>query len=136
MEASGAERFRRLRGLGDHALYAIGFFGEHIEQRGVDRGYVCAVGSTAYTNAAAMLRLQVKERRPDALDVLSELGAKFARFAEVLADVAEGTIAIGARDERSVVKMYERWLRTGSSRLAEALGERGIVPSRGAGGVN
>src|SRR5262249_53513740 len=27
MEAVGADRFRRLRSLGDHALYALGFFG-------------------------------------------------------------------------------------------------------------
>ena len=32
--------------------------------------------------------------------------------------------------------MYERWLKTGSSRLAEELGARGIVPTRGAGGLH
>src|SRR5689334_21395931 len=46
MEALGAERFRRLRVLGDHVLYALGFFGGHIEVKGVDRGYVVTVGST------------------------------------------------------------------------------------------
>src|SRR5689334_15748480 len=35
LEASGSERFRRLRGLGDHALYVSGFFAEHLESRGV-----------------------------------------------------------------------------------------------------
>jgi hypothetical protein len=137
MEASGAERFRRLRSLGDHALYALGFFGGHIEQKGIDRGYVSSVGSTAYTHAAAMLRLKAqRERTRGAPDVLSEMAAKFDRFAEVLRDVSEGTLACGARDERSVVKLYERWLKTGSSRLAEELGSRGIVPTRGNGGTN
>jgi hypothetical protein len=141
LEATGAERFRRLRALGDHALYALGFFGGHIELKGVDRGYVSSVGSSAYSHAAAMLRTRARaERRsardPGGLDVLSELASKFDRFAAVLADVAEGTLACGARDERSVVKLYERWLKTGSSRLAEELGARGIVPTRGAGGSN
>jgi len=136
LEAMGAERFRRLRALGDHALYAIGFFGGHIEQRGVDKGYVCGVGSTAYTHAAAMLRVKGKPEPSGAPDVLSELATKFERFAAVLRDVAEGTLAVGARDERSIVRLYERWLRTGSSRLAEELGARGIVPTRGAGGSN
>jgi hypothetical protein len=146
LESPPAERFRRLRVLGDHALYALGFFGDHIAQKGVDRRYVSNVGSTAYTHAAAMLRKratgtmgpQAAERRgPDRPpDVLSELAAKFDRFAAVLADVAEGTLACGARDERSVVKLYERWLKTGSSRLAEELGARGIVPTRGSGGMN
>ncbi len=139
LEAPPAERFRRLRVLGDHALYALGFFGGHIELKGVDRGYVSSVGSTAYAHAAAMLRTRARaERRgaDHAPDVLSELAAKFDRFAAVLADVAEGTLACGARDERSVVKLYERWLKTGSSRLAEELGARGIVPTRGTGGMN
>jgi hypothetical protein len=137
MNAPNGERFSRLRALGDHALYALGFFGGHIEHKGIDRGYVSSVGSTAYTNAAAMMRVKsTAERAKNAPDVLRELATKFDRFAAVLADIAEGTIACGARDERSIVKLYERWLKTGSSRLAEELGARGIVPTRGAGGTN
>jgi hypothetical protein len=137
MTAAAPERFRRLRALGDHALYALGFFGGHIESKGVDKTYVSTVGSTAYTHAAGMLRSRAKREPAGAVpDVLSELAAKFDRFASVLADVAEGTIACGTRDERSVVKLYERWLKTGSSRLAEELGARGILPTRGSGSVN
>jgi hypothetical protein len=136
LEAIGAERFRRLRLLGDHSLYAVGFFGSHIEQRGGDKGYVRKVGTTAYAHAAAMMRPRARARLAEAPDVLSELAEKFDRFAAVLGEVAEGTLVSGARDERSIVKLYERWLRTGSSRLAEELGARGIVPSRGAGGTN
>jgi hypothetical protein len=141
LEADGPVRFKMLRSLGDHVLYAIGFFRSHIEGRGADRRYVMTVGSTAYREAAVMMRMRSPRRRESdgaaaAPDVLSELAAKFDRFAEVLSDVAEGTLACGARDERSVVKMYERWLKTGSSRLAEELGSHGILPSRGSGGVN
>lgn len=140
LDADGPERFRRLRGLGDHVLYAIGFFRSHIEGRGADRGYVVTVGSTAYREAAAMMRRRTRHQKESAAaaapDVLAELATKFDRFAEVLADVAEGTLACGARDERSVIKLYERWLKTGSSRLADELGSHGILPSRGAGGLN
>lgn len=134
LEASGAERFRRLRALGDGILYALGFFGGHIELRGVDRTYVAGVGTSAYSHAAAMLRLG--SSKSGGTDVLSELTAKFDRFVEVIADVAEGTVAVGARDERSVVRLYERWLRTGSSRLASALSEKGILAVRGKGGLS
>src|SRR5262245_60752439 len=91
MNALGPERFRRLRGIGDHTLYAVGFFAGHIALKGIDRGYVSTVGTTAYREAAAMLRLraQKSERGPN---VLSELAAKFDRFAEVLRDVADGTL--------------------------------------------
>jgi hypothetical protein len=134
LDAAGSERFRRLRTLGDGVLYALGFFAGHIEGRGIDRGYVITVGSSAYEHAAAMLRLGAG--RAGSSDVLAELAAKFEHFAEVIGDVADGSMASNARDDGSVVKLYERWLRTGSQRLAEALGEHGLVPTRGAGGVN
>lgn len=135
MAANGAERFRRLRSLGDHVLYALGFFGDHIEVKGIDRSYVVTVGQSAYQHAAGMLRLKARmtEQGPN---VLSELAIKFDRFADVLRDVAEGTLAVGARDQRSVLKLYERWLKTGSARLAEELGAHGIIPNRGSGGLN
>src|SRR5438094_10576614 len=57
MEGSGQQRFEALRSLGDRVLYALGFFGVAIETR-VDRSYVVGVGSSAYENAAAMLRLR------------------------------------------------------------------------------
>ena len=50
--------------------------------------------------------------------------------------VSEGTLVAGPRDERSIVRLYERWLKTGSARLAEELGVHGIIPGRGAGGLN
>ena len=116
-------------------LYALGFFGDHIEQKGIDRSYVVTVGQSAYQHAAAMFRLKarVTEKGPN---VLSELAIKFDRFADVLRDVAEGTLASNARDQRSVLRLYERWLKTGSARLAEELGVHGIIPGRGAGGLN
>ena len=134
LDATGAERFRRLRTLGDGVLYVLGFFGGHIEVKGVDRNYVVGVGSTAYHHASVMLRINAHGAQGP--DVLSELAEKFERFARVLSEVADGTMASGARDERSVLRLYERWLRTGSSRLAEELGARGLLPSRGTGGLN
>jgi hypothetical protein len=139
MEATGAERFRRLRSLGDGILYALGFFGGHIELRGADRGYVVGVGTSAYGHAAAMLRMNATQSAWRT-DVLSELAAKFERFVQVIADVAEGAMAsaaaANANDARSLVKLYERWLRTGSSRLAGELTTRGILPARGKGGLH
>lgn len=128
LEASGAERLRRLRALGDGVLYAIGFFGEHLTQRGADRKYIEQVGATAYQHAAATLRLRHRTGEPT---IYSELATKFERFAAVLGDVAEDTIGAMVRDSQSLVKVYERWVRTGSSRLAGELGMHGIVLSRG-----
>lgn len=133
LEAPFAERFRRLRALGDGVLYAVGFFGGHIELRGLDRRYVMQVGSSAYQNAAAMLHTPGGTGK---FDVLEELAIKFGEFVDVLTEVAEGALAKGARDERGIVKLYERWLKTGSSRIAEELGARGIIPTRAVEGLN
>ena len=136
MNDAGSSRFRKLRTLGDGVLYAAGFFGDHIDRRGADRGYVLSVGATAYDNAAAMLRARAQragERNPPG--VLEELAARFERFVEVLSEVAETTMS-AVRDERSIVKAYERWLKTGSPHLAVELGARGIVPTRGTSGVH
>jgi len=135
LEATGAERFQRLRGLGDGVLYVAGFFGGHIDSKGIHRGYIVSVGSTAYREAAAMLRRSPKVTGQGP-DVLSELADKFERFAQVLGDVADAALASNARDPRAMLKLYERWLRTGSSRLAEELGARGLIPTRGTGGLN
>lgn len=127
----GKEKFRRLRNLGDGVLYGLGFFGEHTESRGVDKGYVANVGSAAYDHAASMLRVSRAGSTAGHPDVLVELSRKFDRFVGVLAHVADGAMAQSARGAEGVVKLYERWLRTGSSALATGLADRGLVPTRG-----
>jgi hypothetical protein len=131
MKTTGVERFQRLRALGDGVLYLTGFFGDHIETRGVDVGYVVSVGASAYDGAATMLR-----RHDEGDNVFGELASKFERFVEVLTTVADATLAQQARGERGVLKLYERWLRSGSTTLAAELGARGITPLRGSGGVH
>jgi hypothetical protein len=129
LETSGAERLRRLRSLGDGVLYAIGFFGEHLTQRGADRKYIEQVGASAYRHAAATMR--VRASRAGDPSIFTELATKFERFAAVLGDVAEETIGAMVRDSQSLVRVYERWVRTGSTRLADELGMHGIVLARG-----
>jgi hypothetical protein len=144
LRTTGAQRFQRLRALGDGVLYITGFFGDHIENRGVDVGYVTSVGATAYRGVASMLRRPPADnsdasnpKRSDGDDnVFAELSQKFDRFVDVLTTVADATLAQQARGERGIVMLYERWLRSGSATLAKELGARGLVPHRGAGGVH
>jgi hypothetical protein len=49
----------------------------------------------------------------------------------VLTEVADATIAMGTETSRGLLKIYERWLKTGSERLATALTSQGVVPTRG-----
>jgi hypothetical protein len=132
-----ADRFGRLRALGDGVLYGCGFFGDHFESRGVDRKYLHAIGTRAYESAGVMLRRHPVREAHDGgpesagLDLFGELASKFAAFVEIVSDVADGSIAMGAETARGLVKAYERWLKTGSERLASALTAQGVVPTRG-----
>jgi hypothetical protein len=124
-----AERFERLRTLGDGVLYGCGFFGDHFEARGVDPKYLHGLGTRAYGAAGSMLRVD------EGNNLFSELAGKFDAFVDVLADVADTTIAMGSESSRGLLKLYERWLKTGSERLASALTSRGVMPTRPTKGV-
>jgi hypothetical protein len=128
-----ADRFGRLRSIGDGVLYGCGFFGEAFASRGVDAKYLHAIGTRAYGAAASMLRLPGEDET--AVDVFGELAFKFVAFVDVIAEVANATVAMGVESSRGIVKAYERWLKTGSDRIAHALTSQGLVPMRGPKGV-
>lgn len=109
-----AERFEKLRAVGDGVLYTAGFFGDHLERRGVDAKFVCTLGARAYGTASSMLNPGA-----ESIDLFGELAEKFDAFVVVVSDVADQAMA---RNTPGLVRLYERWLRTRSERLAEVLG--------------
>ncbi len=127
-----ADRFQRLRIIGDGVLYGCGFFGDHFEARGVDARYLHGLGTRAYGAASSMLRQGANEPGPD---LFGELAEKFEALVEVVGEVADTTIAMGTESSSGLLRVYERWLKTGSERLASALTSRGVMPTRGSRGV-
>jgi hypothetical protein len=128
LESRGAERFERLRRLGDDVLYVSGFFGDHVARRGVEASFVMALGARAYDGAAAILRSGVKESAGP--DVFTELAARFELMVSVLSDVSEKITARAARTPEDVLGLYGRWLEKGSPGLAEELARWGLVAPR------
>ena len=122
-----AERFRRFRAVGDAALHTCGFFADHYERRGVSREYVVTMGGRAY-DAAADLAFAARAAEPD---VFGELAGRFDAFARVLDEVRETT---ELRTPQDIVRLYDRWRRTRSPRLAERLRKAGVFPGLGGGG--
>jgi hypothetical protein len=131
-ELDPGERFQRLRVLGDGVLYGCGFFGDHFEARGVDSKYLHGLGTRAYGAASSILRLGQDDTQPD---LFRELASRFAVFVDVVAEVADATIAMSSASSKGLLRAYERWLKTGSERLATALTSQGMVPTRGTKGV-
>ncbi len=138
-----AERFERLRVLGDGVLYTCGFFSEHFERRGVDQKYLFGIGATAYGAASSILRVEGapatrragEDERVRPVDIYGELASKFSTFVEVLAEVANATIAKGAAGSKGILKLYERYLKTRSESLANTLSSHGFLPNGGGKGV-
>ncbi len=133
MRRSGHERFERLRSLGDGVLYVSGFFGDHLETRGVELDYVSTLGARAYDGAAAMLRGASAQEQSAAPDLFAELAENFRMFVELVSRVAERLYAQSACTHGSVLKLYERWMKTGSDALADALAAQGVMPVRSSG---
>jgi len=122
MQTGGMEQRTRLRNLGDFSLFTAGFFSDSFKRRHVDVDYYVSMGEYAYGSLS---------RAEDAFrEVFAELSRKFVGFSDVLADISERTAMASSTD---VLRMYEKWLRTGSHRDGQRLIERGIVPNSSVG---
>ena len=122
METGGAEQRTRLRSLGDFSLFMTGFFSDSFRRRSIDVDYYVSMGEYAYGSLS---------RAEDAFrEVFDELSRKFVGFSDVLADISERTAMTTNND---VLRLYEKWLRTGSDRDGQRLIERGIVPNSSVG---
>jgi hypothetical protein len=118
METGGVEQRARLRSLGDFSLFTTGFFSDSLNRRSVDVDYYVSMGEYAY---GSLSRAEDEFR-----EVFGELARKFVGFSDVLADISEHT---GLTSNNDVLRLYEKWLRTGSQRDGQRLIERGILPN-------
>ena len=122
LQTGGTEQRARLRKLGDVSLFTAGFFSDSFARRSIDVDYYVAMGGYAY---ASLSRAEDAYR-----EVFDELARKFVGFSDVLADISERTAQTTNND---VLRIYEKWLRTGSQRDGGRLIERGIVPNSSVG---
>jgi hypothetical protein len=119
LESGGSEQRARLRSLADFSLFMSGFFADSFTRRAIDVDYYKSMGEYAYGSLS-------RWDEDGFAEVFSELARKFVGFMDVLADVSERTALSSSAD---VLRLYEKWLRTGSSRDGQRLIERGIVPN-------
>ena len=123
-DAPTAEQQRQLlQRMGDVSLFMAGFFAHSFARKLIDIDYHIAMGGRAYGCLADSLRGRMRGVALAA--VFAELAAKFQRLVDVLNDVAE--MARPATD-RDLLRLYEVWLKTGSPRARQLLGESGVVP--------
>jgi len=120
IQSSRRDRAKLLRAMGDTALFMSGFFADSLGGRLVDLDYYRAMGGFAYARLA-----RDEDPRVFGPEVFSELSFRFTEFADLLSEISEKS---HLATNQSVLKLYERWLQTGSRRASVLLAERGITP--------
>jgi hypothetical protein len=119
LESGGIRQRASLKHIGDVALFVSGFFSDSLNRKLVDVDYYVSIGGCAYN---ALSRVETDTFSP----VFAELGTKFVGFVDVLSEVSERTSCSSNAD---LLRLYEKWLKTGSRRSGQLLIERGVVPS-------
>ena len=127
LEASGhAERNRSLQRLGDVSLFVAGFFARGFAAKLIDIDYHIAMGGRAYGALAHTL-----QGRGRALaGVFAELSEKFQPMVDALNDISESGYV---HSDQDILRLYEIWLKTGSTRCYALLKRLGVDPTRAAG---
>lgn len=129
----GATRIRRLRVLGDRALFVAGFFCDSLERTVVGLGWYRDAGRQAYAELSTSLRGRRSEVPPadpgiTLPELFEELADRFPEFVEVLTEVSDRTRTAtpGGLDG-----LYARFLSTGMDRDRSRVARRGHSVPRG-----
>jgi hypothetical protein len=121
LDSAGSTQRLGLRQVGDASLFISGFFSDSLRHCLVDVDYYVSLGGYAYRSLGTS---------DDTLSpIFAELSDKFVAFVDVLSEVSARTQMTNDGD---VLRLYEKWLRTGSRRDGGLLAERGIVPNQSA----
>ena len=118
MNAESPKKKELMRTVADKSLYLTGFFADSLHKKIVDVDYYSEVGSAAYYNLAAWTK-------EDTLaTIFTTLSKRFNEFVNVLNYVSEKS---QIQADSDVLKLYDRYLRTGSEMAREKLNELGVV---------
>jgi hypothetical protein len=120
-EQQGFERVRELKRLGDTSLYISGYWGDSLGHKLVDVDYYVSMGGRAYGALSEMFH------GDSIASLYEELSAQFLSLVDLLSEVSDRT---AVRTNQGLVKLYERYVKTGSERVARLLSERGVLPNR------
>jgi hypothetical protein len=118
LQSGGTDQRTGLRQVGDVSLFISGFFSDSLRRSLVDIDYYMSIGGYAYGSLS-------RDAGDPLAETFEELAAKFGAFVDVLAEVSERASLTSNKD---LLRLYERWLRTGSKRNGDLLVERGLVP--------
>lgn len=118
MNAPAPKNRELMKILADRALYMSGFFGDSLQRKLIDVDYYMEMGSAAYTNLS---RWTKEDQASHTYKIFSE---KFSDFVDVLSYVSQKSAIQG---DQNILRLYERYVRTGSEIARDRLNELGVV---------
>ncbi len=117
-------RIRLLKYLGDFSMFFSGYFSESFQRKVIDVDYLISMGEVAYEKLHICLQGQRED--PALSSLFLDLSARFTTYVDVLSEISEEDRTHTARD---LLRLYEKWLKTGSARTADQLRRQGILPN-------
>ncbi len=118
-----AAKIQQLKKMGDVALFVAGFFSDSFFKKVVGTDYYIRMGGVAYQFLSRIMNQN--DGKPIA-DLFEELSTNFVPFVDVLNDVSDKA-HLGS--DQNLLKLYERWLKTGSERTRQMLVQSGLIPN-------
>ncbi len=117
VDSEGSRKVELLKFSGDVSLFISGVLPDSLRRKAVRVDDYMRIGGSAYATAARTCRSN------DAALLFAELALHFEELVEVLHEVSENC---AIKDRPSLLRIYEKYVRTGHSRLARSLRRRGV----------
>ncbi|MBI4411703.1 MAG: hypothetical protein HY541_04385 [Deltaproteobacteria bacterium] len=123
LNKASTEKIPLLKKTGDIALYIAGFFADSLFRKMINVDYYVQMGGCAYSSVSQLI-----EKNPGRAlsELFGELAENFVPFMDVISEVADTS---GIKTDQNLLKLYEKWLKTGSERTRELLIREGIIPN-------
>jgi hypothetical protein len=118
IQADRAVRHEMLKNLGDTSLYISGVFGDSLRRKVIDIDYYASIGGVAYQYLASEMTEKSK------VEVFKEFSERFMDYVDVLAFVGQMS---GLQSNTDLLRLYERYIATGSLLAKEQLVEKGLL---------
>lgn len=112
------QRFELIKQVGDRALYIGGYFTESLNRKAIDIEYYSQMGQSAFSFLASHSADQFQSR------TFNYLAVDFNRWLDILSFIANQQ---SGTPNASLLKIYERYLKTGSDYAYHQLVEHGVV---------
>lgn len=113
-----SEKFDLLKKLGDRSLYISGFFGDSLNRKIIDIDYYAEMGGAAYASLAEAVKEDTSAQ------VYRTFSNRFLEFVDVLSYISQQSLV---HTDQGLLRLYDRYLRTGSELAKEKLIEMGVL---------